>query len=110
LFFDGDAEFSQEADIDAVDILSNGHVVVSTAEDATLGSLTFGKADLVGYDPAGNDANLLFDGEAEFSLAEEDIDAVQVIPEPTRAALTTGGMLVLGRLRRKDRGSHRDTR
>ena len=100
LFFDGDAEFPQEEDIDAVDVLANGHLVLSTADDATLGSLTFEEEDLVEYDPVGNTATLLFDGDAEFTLAEEDIDAVQVIPEPGPAALLTSGLMALGRWRR----------
>lgn len=78
LYFDGDAEFSAEEDIDAVFLLGNGNILLSTAGDATLGSLTFEPEDLVEYNIATNVASLFFDGDAEFTLAEEDIEGVWV--------------------------------
>jgi Ca2+-binding RTX toxin-like protein len=76
LAFDGGALFNAtNEDIDAVHVLSNGHIVLSTVANATLGGLTFGDDDLVEYDPVSDTASLLFDGGALFSNTREDINA-----------------------------------
>ena len=61
LYFDGDA-VSFTGWIDAVHLLDNGHLVLSTDSAATLGGLSFGDDDLVDYDPVGDSAALYFDG------------------------------------------------
>ncbi len=79
LYFDGGALFSAtDEDIDAVHVLSNGHIILSTRDDATLGGLSFGDDDLVDYDPIADTATLYFDGGALFSATTEDVDAVYI--------------------------------
>lgn len=70
--------FSGNEDINAVHVLTNGIIILSTENDATLGGLSFGDDDLVAYDPSSNTATLYFDGGALFSNGAEDIDAVYV--------------------------------
>jgi uncharacterized protein YuzE len=80
LLFDGGNLFSNNGeDIDAVHVLANGNIVLSTEDNANLGGLTFGDDDLVEYDPSTDTATLLFDGGNLFSNTNEDIDAVHVL-------------------------------
>ncbi|MEE8271859.1 MAG: Ig-like domain-containing protein, partial [Alphaproteobacteria bacterium] len=98
LLFDGGALFSNTSeDIDAAHVLANGHIVLSTTDDATLGGLTFGDDDLVEYDPVADTATLIFDGGALFSSGFEDIDAVHVL-DNGHFVLSTIGNATLGGL------------
>jgi hypothetical protein len=78
LFFDGSALFTRNEDIDAVHVLSKGHIILSTTGNARLGGLTFANEDLVEYDPVTDTATLFFDGSALF-VGDQDTDAVHVI-------------------------------
>ncbi|MBN1392657.1 MAG: PEP-CTERM sorting domain-containing protein [Sedimentisphaerales bacterium] len=78
LFFD-EQLFSRNEDIDAVDILPNGHIILSTAGSATLGGLSFLDGDLIEYDPIADVATLFFSEKMFFK--NEDIDAVDVMPD-----------------------------
>lgn len=78
LFF-SEANFGGGEDIDAVMVLDNGNIVLSTQTAASLGGLSFDEGDLVEYDPLADIATLFFDG-SQFSLPA-DINAVSV-PEP----------------------------
>ena len=97
LYFDGSL-FSSTENIDAVHILSNGNIVLSTVGDATLGGITFGAADLAEYNPTTDIATLYFNGNI-FSGpgVSPNIDAVYVttVPEPAMIALLGLGSLVL---------------
>lgn len=97
LYFDGSL-FGSSANIDAVQILTNGNILLSTVGDATLGGMTFGAADLVEYNPTTDVATLYFDGSL-FSGpgASPNIDAVYVttVPEPAMVALLGLGCLIL---------------
>jgi hypothetical protein len=84
-------------DIDAVHVLSNGNIVLSTTLNATLGGLNFVDGDLVEYNPSLNVATLFFD-ESLFG-SDENINAV-FIPEPTPALFMGLGFAGLGVLRR----------
>ncbi|MEM7411296.1 MAG: LamG-like jellyroll fold domain-containing protein [Myxococcota bacterium] len=64
LFFEGDDHFTGNEDIDAVHVLSNGWLILSTGGDATLGGLSFEDNDLVQYDPVSRIATLLLEGDA----------------------------------------------
>ncbi|MCG8584064.1 MAG: hypothetical protein MI757_05070 [Pirellulales bacterium] len=98
LLFDGRTLFSNSnEDINAVHILDNGNIILSTVANATLGGLTFGDDDLVEYDPNTDTATMFFDGGALFSNTSEDIDAVYITEEGT-ILLSTIGNATLGGL------------
>lgn len=95
LFFDEDL-FSGNEDIDALSILANGNLVLSTTGSATLGGLSFGRDDLIAYDPVAGTASLYFNGNA-FTSYCEDIDAVHVLASgnillSTITGATLGGL------------------
>jgi len=94
LFF-GEGLFGSDEDIDAVHILTNGNIILSTIDGATLGGLGFGDGDLIEYNPTTDIATLFFD-ESLFS-ADEDIDAVHIL-ESGNIILSTGGAATLGGL------------
>jgi len=98
LFFDGNL-FGASENIDAVHVLGNGNIILSTVGAATLGGLTFIDGDLVEYNPTTDVATLYF-SEALFSN-NADVDAVYVttLPEPATIALLGFGCLVLVRRR-----------
>ena len=79
LFFNEDL-FTGNEDINAVHILDNGHIVLSTTNDASLGGLSFENGDLVEYDPIAGTASLFLD-EDLFSSGE-NVDAAHVLVEP----------------------------
>ena len=68
------------AGIDALHVLANGHVILSTDGDATIGGLTFTKEDLIDYDPVADTAALLLEATAHF-VAPRNIDAVHVLDD-----------------------------
>ena len=77
LYFDGSTIFSADEDLDAVCLLSNGNLLISTNNSAAIGGLSFNDEDLVEYDSGTGTATLFFDGSAIFS-ADEDINGVHV--------------------------------
>jgi hypothetical protein len=97
LLFDGSAVFTGGATeaIDAVHVLDNGHIVLSTVDDAAIGGLAFEDEDMVEYDPVGGTATLFLDGDAVFT-AEEDIDAAHVMDNGHIILSTTGGATIGG--------------
>ena len=100
LYFDASL-FTGAENIDAVHVLSNGNIVLSTTDAAELGGLNFGAADLAEYNPTTDVATLYFD-ETNFTSAA-NIDAVYVttVPEPAMAALLGIGSLFLVAGKRK---------
>lgn len=94
LFFSEDL-FTSNEDIDAVSIISNGNIVLSTAGAATLGGLTFADGDLIEYNPVTDVATLYLDG--DLFVDDEDIDAADVLAGgniilSTVNAATLGGL------------------
>jgi hypothetical protein len=77
LFFDGSTT-TLNSDIAAVQILPNGHIVLSPTGNADLGGLSFGAGDLVDYDPLADTAALIFDGSALFSDPAEKIISLHI--------------------------------
>jgi hypothetical protein len=100
LFF-SEGLFSNDEDIDAVDVLPNRHIILSTTGTATLGGLTFRDGSLVEYDPGTNTATL-FLSEGLFAHGHiNDIDAADILPNG-HIVLSTTRTTVLGGLRFRD--------
>lgn len=76
LFFNEDL-FGSNQEVDALGVLDNGNIILSTNGDALLGGLSFGFGDLVEYDPI-TDAATLFLSANLFDTAR-DIDAVHIL-------------------------------
>jgi len=81
MFLDNSAEGFGLNDINAVHLLPNGHIVLSTASSSTVGdnNFAFDANDLVIYDPITRQGSLLFDGDSETETTGVDIDAVYVL-------------------------------
>jgi hypothetical protein len=95
LYFDGGL-FGGPSDIDAVHVLDNDNIILSTAAGTTLGGLTFGKGDLVEYDPI-TDTATIFLNENLFSSVQPNIDAAY-IHDNGNIILSTSGNATLGGL------------
>ena len=91
--------FSADEDVDAVHLLTDGQIVLSTVGAATLGGLTFRDGDLVKYDPTTDTATLLL-SEDLFS-GNENIDAAAVL-DSGNILLSTTGRATLGGLTFRD--------
>jgi len=76
LAFD-ESNFSASEDIDAVHILGNGNILLSTAADATIGGVTFRDGDIVEYDPVSDTATLFFN--EDLFLTDSNVDALSVL-------------------------------
>lgn len=90
LYFDGSDYFDKNEDIDAVTVLSNGNILLSTKNKATIGGVTFHKNDLVEFNPFTGNASMFFDGSDFFGDGDgwhhggqNNIDAVSVIDSDT---------------------------
>jgi hypothetical protein len=89
-------------DINALHLLPNGWIVVSTqTPGSTINGLSFGPEDLVLYDPVLGIATLIFDGSTIFTGAA-DIDAVHVLynnsydPQDWQIVLSTADTATIG--------------
>jgi hypothetical protein len=96
LYFDGSEHFDHNEDVDAITVLSNGNILLSTKNTATIGNTTFHKDDLVVFDPSTGTASLFFDGSAFFEDGygwhhggHNNIDAVSVIDSDSIVISTT---------------------
>lgn len=78
LFFDEDL-FDDDENIDAVSVLGNGHIILSTTSGAKLGGTLFDEGDLVEYDPFTDVGTLFLNQDEHFTSAWPDIDAVYVL-------------------------------
>ncbi|MHC4461638.1 MAG: PEP-CTERM sorting domain-containing protein [Planctomycetota bacterium] len=94
LYF-GENLFGGDEDIDAVHVLANDNIVLSTIAGATLGGLTFSKGDLVEYDPT-TDTATIFLNENLFSSAQPNIDAAHVRDNDNIILSTTGNATLGG--------------
>ena len=77
LYFTGSL-FTDNEDIDAVHVLDNNHIVLSTSTDATLGGISFEDGDIVDYDPFADTATVIF-SEKPTAGEDIDVDAVHVL-------------------------------
>ena len=80
--------FSTNANVDAFQLLANGHFLLSTETGETLGGLSFLDGDIVDYDPINDSATVLI-SEAIFT-ASENIDAFSLLPDGTVVLSTNG--------------------
>ena len=70
----------KNTDIDAVCVLDNSHIILSTTKDATLGDLSFNAADLIEYDPNSKTATLFFSGDWLIGKdSDKNINAVHIL-------------------------------
>ncbi len=100
IWFEGAAHFARSENIDAVDVLANGLVVLSTTGSADLGGISFRDGDLVAWDPDTDTATLLLSERAVFA-GNEDIDAVHVLTNG-HILLSTTGSARIGSLNFRD--------
>jgi len=94
-YFNGDL-FTGASDIDAIHVLDNGNIILSTFESATLGGLSFSAGDLAEYNPTTDTATLYFD-EGLFSQ-NENVDAVHVLDSGNIVLSTLDSSATLGGL------------
>ncbi len=95
LYFDESLFSGGDEDIDAVHILDNGNIILSTLDGATLGGLTLGSGDLAEYNPTTDVATLFFDG--SLFDGSENIDAAHIL-DNGNIILSTDGAATLGGL------------
>ncbi len=91
LIFDGSAIFTDAGEnIDAVYVLDNGNLVISTTGVADIGGTSFDQSDLVEYDPGGGTATILVDGSDSdvFNNTTTQLDAAYIRVDPLDATGT----------------------
>lgn len=92
LIFDGSAVFTDAGEnIDAVYVLDNGNLVISTTGDADIGGTSFDKSDLVEYDIGAGTASILVDGSDADVFGSPDltqVDAAYIRVDPADATAT----------------------
>ena len=93
--------FSASEEIDAVHVLDNGNIILSTVGAATLGGLSFSDGDLVEYNPTTDIATLYFDEGLFGNNADVDAVYVATLPEPATVILLGLGFLVLIKNRKR---------
>lgn len=96
LFFSEDL-FDDDENIDAVCVLDNGHIILSTETSAKLGGTLLDPGDLVEYDPITDVGTLFLNQEEHFITHSPNIDAVCVL-DSDNIILSTSGMAMLGDL------------
>ena len=96
LLLEGDTIFRAEEDIDAVHVLADGRIVLSTTSGASVrngpGWLAIDENDLVIHDPGAGTASVLLDTDTIFRPGprRENVDAVFVVSlSPLRVLLST---------------------
>jgi hypothetical protein len=69
-----ESDFATGAEVDAFQVLPNGHLLLSTADTEVLFGVTFRDGDIVDYDPFTDTVVLVFD--EDVFAANEDVDAL----------------------------------
>jgi len=82
------------ANLDALAVLDNGHLVISTEIDSTLAGLAFRDGDLIEYDAVGNVASLFLN--EDLFTDDEDVDGVHVLADGTIILSTDTGATIGG--------------
>ncbi|MEJ2853707.1 MULTISPECIES: Kelch repeat-containing protein [unclassified Saccharothrix] len=105
LWFDGSdvALAADDEDVDAVDVLADGRIALSTTGALKAGPVAADDEDLVAFTPTSLGQNtagafaLLFDGgDVGLAAADEDVDALAVRSDGALALSTTGPLSVVG--------------
>ena len=94
LFLDSIAVGMSE-EIDAVHVLADGHIILSTKDDTSFAGLTFKSEDLVNYDPVGNAATMFLEAEAHFQ-SKENVISVHILDNGNIVLSTDGGATLGG--------------
>ncbi len=94
LFFDGNL-YKKDEDTNAVSVLKNGNLLLSTRTSAILGGLAFRDGDIVEYDPVTDTASLYFS--EDYFKGNEEISAVSLLSNgnlvlSTRREASLGGV------------------
>lgn len=102
MYLEGDTVFDADEDIDALAVFANGHLLLSTAADASINGTFFGPGDVVRYIIA-TDSESIYIAAGEFNAEDPiNIDALEVIvPEPAAFALVGLAVAVAAGLRRR---------
>ncbi len=98
LIFSEDMFSNSEADIDAVQCLSNSNILLSTTDMATLGGITFTGGDVVKYNLDTDVATLHFDGS---KFDGWGVNVTAIAPIPGAVWLLGSGLLALIGIRRR---------
>ena len=93
MYAEGDSIFTSDEDTDAFHIQSNGKILLSPVNNATIGSLSFEDEDVVEYDPNTGTATMYFEGDTVFS-GDEDVDAFCVLSNGNLVLSTTGNATI----------------
>ena len=95
LFVD-DIVFSANEQIDALHVLANGNVAISTRNTAVVDGNTIDRADVVEITTSGTFVQTLFNGDSLFSNNNENIDAVSVSSSGNLVMSTVGSANLAG--------------
>ena len=96
MFFDEDL-FDDNENINAVSVLGNGHIILSTTSSAKLGGTLLDAGDLVEYDPLTDVGTLFLNQDEHFSNVLPNIDAVYAL-DSDNVILSTYNDATLGGL------------
>ena len=82
--------------IDALHVLENGHILLSTRDDTSFAGLSFNKEDLIEYDPVADTASMYLDADLHFQN-KQDVISVHLLNNgnivlSTDADATLGGL------------------
>lgn len=82
--------------IDALHLLANGNIILSTQGDTSFAGLSFSKEDLIEYDPVADSATMYLEADLHFDV-KKDIEAVHIL-DNGNIVLATSGNASLGGL------------
>lgn len=82
MYFDGSTAFTGNEQVDALYLMGNGNLMISTFGNAQIGALSIDKDDIIEYNPVRGTATLYFDGGSSFANTNENISGLTVVPVP----------------------------
>ena len=90
LFFNETSFLGGSENVDAFELLPNGHILLSTTDPATLGGVPFGNGDVVDWDPVNLVAFILFNDSLFSGGGSTNTDGVAIAPNGNILLSTTG--------------------